>query len=548
MKTGAEVFVDSIVGLGARNLFTLVGDHLNEVLRIAADRGLRILDMRHESAVVHAADAWARITRRPAVALVTGGPGHTNSLTGLATAFLAGSPVISVSGSRPAALAGRGAFQELEQLATAKPIVKWAAEPTSSDEIPSFVQRAWTEALSGRMGPVHLTIPLDLFTGTAADITGQRQINHVSFPPSHHADIERAIHLLRGAQRPVIIAGSGVWWSNAERELTEFAEKTGIPVYTIGLARGAMADSHPLCLGYADPALNRGAAKAFCLADLFLIFGKRIDFRLSLGSPRVIPSAAKVIQVDIHPGELGLNRHLDVAICADVRTTLQSLLAEAVELNWPELPWIEETRRMRVQWQSKLQAAAEDKGQPIHPAALFREISQSLPPETLYSWDGGDFAHWGRAILPANIPGGWLRLGPLGTIGAALPNALALQLANPEKPVVLFTGDGALGFYIAELDTAVRHNLPIIIIVGNDAGWGIERELQGGRNTVACELRPTRYDIVMQGFGGAGEHVEHLDQVKPALSRALASGRPYMINVTIRGARSPFTDWKLQSA
>ena len=165
----------------------------------------------------------------------------------------------------------------------------------------------------------------------------------------------------------------------------------------------------------------------------------------------------------------------------------------------------------------------------------------------LYSWDGGDFAHWGRAIVTGHLPGGWLRLGPLGTIGAALPNALALQLANPGKPVVLITGDGALGFYIAELDTAVRHNLPIVIVVGNDSGWGIERELQGGNNTVACELRATRYDIVMQGFGGCGEHVERLDQLRPAVNRAFASGGPYLINVSIRGVRSPFTEWKLRS-
>jgi acetolactate synthase-1/2/3 large subunit len=169
-----------------------------------------------------------------------------------------------------------------------------------------------------------------------------------------------------------------------------------------------------------------------------------------------------------------------------------------------------------------------------------------LPRDVLYSWDGGDFAHWGRAILPANTPGGWLRLGPLATIGAALPNALALQIAHPGRPVALITGDGALGFYIAELDTAVRHNLPIVAIVGNDAGWGIERELQGGVNTVGCELRRTRYDVIMQGFGGEAEEIRTLDQVAPAIERAFASGRPYLLNVQIRGARSPFTTWKLE--
>ena len=195
-----------------------------------------------------------------------------------------------------------------------------------------------------------------------------------------------------------------------------------------------------------------------------------------------------------------------------------------------------------------MEEAASDRSSPIHPAAFYRELARALPPDVLYSWDGGDFAHWGRALLPATQPGGWLRLGPLGTIGSALPNSIALQLANPGKPVVLITGDGSLGFYLAELDTAVRHRLPIVVIVGNDAGWGLERELQSlvmAEGSVACELRPTRYDIIMQGFGGAGETVDTLDQVRPAVARAFAAGVPYCINVNIRGVRSPFTEWQI---
>ena len=179
---------------------------------------------------------------------------------------------------------------------------------------------------------------------------------------------------------------------------------------------------------------------------------------------------------------------------------------------------------------------------------MYHELRDALPPDVLYAWDGGDFTHWGRATLPAVQPGGWLRLGPLATIGAALPYGLALQAANPGKPVAVITGDGALGFYIVEMDTAVRHKLPVVIIVGNDAGWGLEREFQsaeGATPTVACELRATRYDIIMQGFGGGGETVDSIDQLRPAVERAFASGVPYCINVNIRGSRSPFADWQL---
>ena len=538
MPTGAELFVDAVQRRGIREIFTLVGDHLNDILLCAGKRGLRIFDMRHEAAVVHAADAWARTTRRPALSLVTGGPGHTNSLTGIATAHLAGSPVVAVSGSRPAAQAHRNAFQDVDQVAMAKPAVKWAAEPPSAAHIPYYVGRAFAEATRGRMGPVHLTIPVDLL---ALTVNTPVEYGGTATHPTPMPDVSRANEMLRAAQRPVAIAGSGVWWSGAEAELAAFAERSQVPVYTISLGRGTLPDMHPLSFGYADPALNRAAARAYKEADVVLILGKRVDFRLAMGGNRLFPEHVKFIQVDIDPTEFGTNRHIDVAVCADLKQTLPMFGPPIADLS----SWHRQLRAYDSEWRTQLSNAATDTYNPIHPAALFTSLKDCLPPDVLYSWDGGDFVHWGRAILPANTPGGWLRLGPLATIGAALPNALALQLANPGKPVCLITGDGALGFYIAELDTAVRHNLPVVIIVGNDAGWGLERELQGPSYTVGCELRPTRYDIVMQGFGGLGENIETLDQLRPAVQRAFASGRPYLLNVNVRGARSPFTRWKL---
>lgn len=545
MPTGAELFVDTLQSLGVRQIFTLVGDHLNDVLKLLAARGVRILDMRHESAVVHAADVWARIHRAPSVSLVTGGPGHTNSLTGLATAFAAASPVIAVSGSRPLSQAHRGGFQDVDQVPMTAPVAKWAAEPASAAQIPALLMRAWTEAASGRMGPVHLTLPVDLLQSSVGCPSGQPSGEWPIVPQPDARDIERAVELLRAAERPVVIAGSGVWWGRAEDELRRFAELTQVPVYTITFGRGALPDGHPYSLGYADPSLNRAAARALPEADLFLILGKRIDYRLAMGSTKLFSAAAKFIQVDIHPGELGFNRRLDVAICADVKTTLEALVAAAGPSPWAETQWLHRVRAYRADWSDELDRAAEDTSLPLHPAAVYRELRRALPRDVLYAWDGGDFVHWGRAMLPASTPGGWVRLGPLGTIGAALPNALALQLAHPGKPVAMITGDGSLGFYIAELDTAVRHKLPIVVIVGNDAGWGLERELQGAP-TVACELRPTRYDQVMQGFGGLGEHIETIDQIAPAVERAFSSGQPYLLNISIRGVRSPFTRWKLE--
>ena len=546
------MFVEAAARLGVATFFTLVGDHLNEVLAVAVRRGIRIIDMRHESGVTHAADAWARIHRKPALSLVTGGPGHTNSLTGVATANLAGSPLIAVSGSRPSTLAGRQAFQDIDQVAMARPVVKWAAEVPDAAHIPSYLQRAYAEADSGRKGAVHLTIPVDLLAAPVAPVAPVvapgpegTPLPPVSFPAP---DIHRAIALLRAAQRPILIAGSGVWWARAEEALRRFIEIAQIPLYTITMGRGTVSDDHPLVMGYADPALNHAVHTAFREADLFLIVGKRIDYRLALGGSRLFPPDARFIQIDIHPQELGLNRRLDAAICADARLALEALAEAAGPQPWPRRPWLERLRALRRDWEATLAQAASDDASPMHPAALCRELSQALPRDVLYSWDGGDFVHWGRALLPAREPGGWLRLGPLGAIGSSLPNALALQLAHPRRPVAVITGDGALGFYIAEMDTAVRHKLPIVVIVGNDAGWGLERELQSfayGGVTVACELQSTPYDVIMKGFGGGGETIERLEQVRPAVQRAFASGVPYCLNVKIRGVRSPFTEWQI---
>ena len=514
---------------------------------MAAREGIHIVDMRHESGVTHAADAWARITRKPALSLVTGGPGHTNSLTGIATANLAASPLIAVSGSRATGAGDRGAFQDIDQVGMAKPAAKWCAQPPSAAQIPFYLGRAYQEANSGRKGAVQLTIPVDLFTAQTDKPAATPLPVEDSAPGPDRTAVQQTLALLRSARKPVVIAGSGIWWADAAVELRDFVERTSLPLYTITMAKGAVSDEHPLCMGYADPALNEAVRAAFQEADLFLVLGKRIDYRLALGGPRLFGAGAKFIQVDIHAAELGMNRKLELGIWADVRATLRALLAEMGAERWTALPWLDRVRELRREWEAKLAEAARDRSAPMHPAAFFAELKKWLPADIYYAWDGGDVVHWGRATLPALHPGRWLRLGPLGTIGSALPNSLALQLANPGKPVVLITGDGSLGFYIAEMDTAVRHGLPVVMIVGNDGGWGLERELQDATagSTVACELRRTRYDQVMQGFGGGGETIDTLEQVRPAVERAFRSGVPYCLNVNVRGVRSPFTQWQI---
>jgi len=481
---GAAAFLGTLKTLGIDRMFTLVGDHLNEVLSQSEGAGIEVIHMRHEAAVVHAADAWARCTRRPALSLVTGGPGHTNSLTGLITANSNGTPLITVSGAPAQMMRHRVVFQDLDQAAMAAPAAKWTHTVTSAAQIPFALGKAYSEASTGRMGVAHLTIPVDCFRGAA-----------------------------NGAPR--------------------------VPQATV--ASGA-PDVAPLLKLLKDPSLNRACVEVFRQADVVLVLGKRIDYRIALGGPRLFSPEAKFAQVDIHAPELGLNRELAVGLCADVRAVLTALNGKVGK--WTAPGWVPAST-----WTADMDAlaAAHAGDKVMHPASFYAELRRTLPVDPLLSWDGGDFVHWGRVMLPANHPGGWLRLGPMATIGAALPNAIALQMHRPKQPVMMVTGDGSFGFYLAELDTAVRYKLPLVVVVGNDGGWGLERELQGELlgSTVACELRRTRYDQIAKGFGCGGENITKLSQVGPALERAFRSPVPYVLNVNVQGARSPFTQWQL---
>ncbi|MFN0101945.1 MAG: thiamine pyrophosphate-binding protein [Bryobacteraceae bacterium] len=542
MPTGAELFVESALQLGIDRVFTLVGDHLNEVLSVAEKRGLPIVHMRHEAAVVHAADGWSRMTRRPGLAIVTGGPGHTNALTGIATAHANASPMIAVSGTPAMEMRHRVVFQDIDQVGMAAPVTKFSHLVTSAAQVPFALGRAYQECFSGRYGAAHLSIPVNVFTGkTEAPLR---------MPAGRMAsracdDAAAAMDLLAKAERPVVIGGSGVWWSDAGAALLKFLKRTRLPYFDVTMARGVISEKFGGHCGYADPSLNRGCVPAFQAADVVLVLGKRIDYRLAMGGPRLFGKETRFIQVELQPTEIGNVRDVAIGVVGDVRTFLEAATPSTV---WePRTAWMKQIGKWRKEWLAKLLAPVPE-GEFLHPGALFAEVKRTLPVSPLLSFDGGDFIHWGRAILPALHAGGWLRLGPMATIGAALPFCMAQQMARPKQPVMMMTGDGSLGFYIAELDTMVRYGVPVVIIVGNDGGWGLERELQGEMQgtTTACELRRTRYDLVCQAFGGGGETIDRLDQVEPALARGFAYEGPYVLNVNIRGARSPFTSWQLE--
>ena len=542
--TGADLLLSTLKRQGVSHLFGLCGDHVNPLFVAARRHGIGIVDVRHEAAAVHMADGWARVTGRPGVSVVTGGPGHTNSVTGVATAAAAGSPVIAISGCYEVAQKGRLAFQELDQVTLMRPVTKWASLVTEAVRIPEMVATAYREALTGRPGPVHLSVPLSVLSREVEAPPPLAETRPPVFPHPDPGAIRQVVERLAAAERPACVVGSGAFWAKAGDALTRFAELTHTPCFTIDLARGLLSDEHPLCFGYADPILNE-TAKALRMADLILLVGKRLDFRLKFGE--VFDPGAVVVQIDVDPAEIGRNRPIQVPLVADAAAALTALAAEAVRQGgWRERPWLEQLRRQQKAWRESWAKGEMSEEAPLHPLRLCREVRPLLPEDGVVVIDGGDFPQWPRMTLPARRPGHWIRLGGLGTVGAALPLGLAAKLAHPEAPVFIFMGDGGMGFYGFELHTAVRLGLGAVIIVGNDQGWGMEREIQGalyGREQIAgCELGLVRYDEIMRALGGHGEFVERPADLQPALTRALASGKPAVVNVLIRkGTVSPLT-------
>lgn len=547
-ETGADLLLRALRQRGVDTVFGLCGDHVNPVFVAARPRGVRIIDVRHESAAVHMADGYARTCGRPGVSIVTGGPGHTNSVTGIATAFAAGSPVIAISGSYEPEQRGRLAFQEMDQAAIVAPIAKSARLVSEPGQLDEALQEAFDVAMSGRPGPAHLSIPLSVLSREAKVPAGVRAGTRAGRAPEGSIApdpqrVQEVIHRLRAAERPVCIAGSGAFWAGAGEALRRFVEATATPAFTIDLARGLLSDAHPLCFGYADANQN-ATAGALAQADFVLTVGKRVDFRLGFGSPRVFHPDATLAQVDIRAEEFGRNRPVQIPVLADARAALEGFTAEAGRA-WPEKPWVESLRQRRAEWRESWRAGERSDESPIHPLRLCREVRELISDDMVLVFDGGDWPQWPRMTLEARRAGHWLRLGALGTVGAGLPLALGAQAARPGQQVILFIGDGGLGFHLAELATAARHGLNLVVLVGNDAGWGMEREIQAalyGRERVAgCELGEVRYDEVARVLGCHAERLERPDGVRPALERALAAGKPALVDARIRGQVSPLT-------
>ena len=543
--TGAHLFIRCLKQEGIQKVFTIVGDTILPLVDAAADEGIEFIDTRHEGAAMHMADGYARITGQPAVGIFTGGPGFSNAISALPAIYTSESPVIFIAGSAELPEKGMATFQEINQVEMAAPVSKGSWLIHDLTRIPEYVATAFRTAMSGRPGPVHLTLPIDI---------QEQEIGEEELPPYLPQEyrnqgrsmgdqelIGQAAALLRQAQRPVIIAGNPARYSVSPEQLQALAETTGIPVFTVEQARGLLDDDHPLCFGYADGSLNP-AARRFREADVVLLLGKRLDHRYRYG--QIFGANAKIIQADASPAEIGRNRGVTVGLLGDLGAVVDQITQAARPLPANDIkPWLDQLREDRAGWIEDLRARATG-AQPMHPLDVFTRIEHLIDEDTVIVMDGGDYVQWGRCYFKARKPGHFMRLGPLSHLGAAVPYGMAAKLANPNSKVLVITGDGSFGFYTMEFDTCIRHNLHITVVMGNDATWGIDKTFQLAYydRAVATDLRNIRYDKMIEAMGCHSEFVESPDQVAPAVSRALASGLPSLVNTMVRSGASPLAE------
>ena len=542
--TGGHLFIRCLKQEGIEKVFTIVGDTILPLVDAAEDEGIQFIDTRHEGAALHMADGYARITGKPAVGIFTGGPGFSNAISALPAIYTSESPVVFVAGCAELPEKGMAAFQEIDQVSMADPVTKGSWLIHDKRRIPEYVATAFRTATSGRPGPVHLTLPIDLQDAEIGeDELPQylpQEYRPTGRPQGDPRLIEEAAALLRGARRPVIIAGNPARYSVDPEQLQKLAESTGIPVFTVEQARGLLDDEHPLCFGYADGALNP-TARRFREADVVLLLGKRLDHRYRYGG--VFSDDAKLIQVDPSPAEIGRNRGVAVGIQGDLGAVVEQLtdaLASSAAGGQSKAAWVDQLRQDRDAWDQELRSKATGES-PMHPLDVYTGLEEHLDEDSVIIFDGGDYVQWGRAFMKARKPGHFMRLGPLSHLGAGIPYGMAAKLANPDSKVLVFIGDGAFGFYSMEYDTCIRHNLNITTVLGNDATWGIDKTFQVayyGR-AVGTDLRHIRYDRVVDAIGGYTEHVEESAEVGAAVGRALASGRPSLVDVSVRSGASP---------
>jgi acetolactate synthase-1/2/3 large subunit len=526
MESGnsGELIALALKRAGVSHLFTLNGGHIWPILMGAEEHGIRLIDVRHEQSAAFAAEGWAKVTRECGVAAVTAGPGVTNSASALAQAQGNDSPMFVIGGRAPVSRWGMGSLQEMDHVEVVRSLTKKAMTLDSADDAYASAAECVRTALSRRTGPVFMDVPIDVFFGAADLPEATEHLTLDPGPPPDHGLVDRAARMIREADRPVVIAGGGVWWAHAEDELRNLVEVANVPLTVNGMARGMLPPSHPLFF-------SRARSKALREADVVVLVGALLDFRLNFGQSPVFADDARFAYVDVDDHRK--HRAAEVAIYGNVRAALKRLVAAAAGAPRNDA-WVAALREAEVGARKRDEAMTQSDSSPVHPARLIAEVDRFADPDAIIVGDGGDFISFAGRLIERQKPGLWIDPGPFGCLGSGPGYAMAAKLARPDKQVILLSGDGAFGFSAMEFDTMVRHRIPVVCLIGNNGIWALEKhpmQKMLGASMAADLGRKTRYDKVVQALGGYGEMVDRPEEIRPALERAFASGLPSCINV-----------------
>jgi acetolactate synthase-1/2/3 large subunit len=532
---GGKLAARALKDAGVECIFTLSGGHVMAIYDGCLDEGIKVVDVRHEQAAVHAADAWSRLNPgKIGVAVLTAGPGVTDGVTGVANAWRANSPILVIGGQGPFNNLRRGSLQEMDHVSVMKPITKWADACYDTRRIPDYIEMGIRHAVSGNPGPAFLEIPMDV-------ISREVEWEEVRFPKMRSkppvlmpakSDVVDALEVLKSAKKPVMMAGTSVKWSNASGTIQKFIEQTHIPTFVNGMGRGTVKPGTP-------ELMNRVRKEAIQQCDVFICAGVLLDFRLGFG--RTIPADAKIIQLDVENELIGTNRSADAAVVGNLAASFDMVM-QVMEENGDSIDhsdWRDQLIAREAELEAAFSAQLDSDEVPIDPLRLCREIRDFVADkDVILIGDGGDIVAQASKVLPVPAENCWMDPGPLGTLGVGMPFALAAQIAEPDKRVLIIYGDGAFGLNGFEYDTAVRFDLPIVGIVGVDGLWGQmarpQAAIYGANRLVATKLNFTRYDKIVEAMGGHGEYCERPEEIGPAMERAFASGKPALINVVMR--------------
>lgn len=526
---GSTLLARALKQQGADTMFFLMGGPMLAAESACIEQGIRSVDVRHEQAAAMMAHAYARVRNQPGVCLMASGPGTLNAGTGLATSLVDCTPVVALGGSSSLAEVGTGSFQEFDQVAAMRPLVKWADRVVEARRVPELIDKAFTIAMSGKPGPVYLDFPGDLLyraVDPASVVWPQRAGAQARPQPGPDLQaIEDVARLLESARRPVLVTGSGVIWSAASDAMRAFVDATGIPFYTTPQGRGVVPEDHACCF------LN-ARTHAFREADLVLVVGTRVNYVLGhLQAPR-FDASAKIVRIDVDAAEVASTPRLEVGLVADARLAFEQLRLACQGRIAPAMyeGWRRDLAGVHARRSAAQEALLNADRRPIHPLRLCREIRDFMDRDAILVVDGQEILNFGRQSIPSFLPGHRLNSGTFGTMGVGLPYALGAKVARPDKQVICLHGDGSLGMNFMEMDTAVRHRIPVITVVSLNGGWTSDpSKAKPGR-----DLGLTRYHDMAAALGCHASYVEDPQQIRPALEharQAVADGVPALVNV-----------------